>query len=75
VPVEEDLARRLREAANGAREMTAERDWLIRLASATGGSTREVAHLTLVSHTQVQRVLASPEPTNTQADTGEPGTS
>ena len=57
VTVPDDLARRLEQAAQRAREATEQRDELIREAVQAGGSLREVAELVQLSHTGVRKIV------------------
>lgn len=56
VPIDPDLARRLRGAADKVASWTDVRDELIRQALSEGASSREVAELVGLSHTHVLRI-------------------
>ena len=56
VPLDPALARKLSRASKRVEDATAARDALIREAMDAGGSSREVAELVGLSHTQVIRI-------------------
>lgn len=57
VPVDKELAAKLRKAAKQSAHWREERDRLVREASAAGGSLREIAALVGLSNPGVKRIL------------------
>lgn len=57
MPLDDNLARKLRNAGKKSREWTEERDELIRLAHLDGAGVREIARAVGLSHPGVLRVI------------------
>jgi hypothetical protein len=66
VPVDDDLARRIREAVQAQEQSRQERDRLVRLARDAGGSFREIAAVLGITHAGVQKIINKRQPPSTE---------